>query len=493
TDATRRAGDQFPGYSDYQRLVNAATTWDRLRVLRRETKPPTYQLSQMLELEGRGPVLSVRVLIYPSFIRDAMTKELERAALLSVLSILGSAITALLFYGYAFKPLGRVHKMLDSLARGDYQPGDRQGREDELGAVISTVNLLGERLGGFERLLDQMEEAMLLFGHDGQLNVASGALEKFFGKRRAELMGKRVDDLFPHDQPVGLLLDQLRESGRPIRNWRVAWNHNLPPGALSEALVSVEILEGARDRSGLLVRLRDPEVRRQIQGQLQMAERLTAIHRTTGGVAHEVKNPLNAILMHVELARMKMARGQGDVDEHMEIVSREIVRLDRVVRTFLDFTRPVKLNLASTPIDRFVAEVADLARPQAEASGVTVEVDGKAADAVIDADRDMLKQAVLNIVVNAIEAMGSGGLLRMETTAGSEEAEIRVSDTGPGIPPELRERIFQLYFTTKEKGTGIGLAMTFRMVQLHGGKIEFSSDAGKGTTFLLRFPLASAS
>jgi signal transduction histidine kinase len=101
-----------------------------------------------------------------------------------------------------------------------------------------------------------------------------------------------------------------------------------------------------------------------------------------------------------------------------------------------------------------------------------------------------MKQAVLNIVVNAIEAMPQGGKLRFESAVQDEQAEIRISDTGPGIPPELREKIFRLYFTTKKEGSGIGLAMTFRVVQLHDGTIDFSSEPGCGTTFVLRFPLA---
>src|SRR5581483_7461392 len=101
------------------------------------------------------------------------------------------------------------------------------------------------------------------------------------------------------------------------------------------------------------------------------------------------------------------------------------------------------------------------------------------------------KQAVLNLVVNAIEAMPNGGELRFEASANEDNAEIRISDTGSGIPPEVRDQIFRLYFTTKKEGSGIGLAMTFRIVQLHDGTIDFTSEPGKGTTFTIRLPLAA--
>jgi signal transduction histidine kinase len=241
------------------------------------------------------------------------------------------------------------------------------------------------------------------------------------------------------------------------------------------------------------VRLRDPEATRQIGKQLQTADRLTAISRITGGVAHEVKNPLNAILMHVELARMKLAKGDHDLAPQMDIIGSEIVRLDRVVKTFLDFTRPVELHMTDVPLEAFVNEVAELARPLAETAGIAVTVDQRGNGASIAVDLDLLKQALLNVVMNAIEAMPDGGQLGFESSIRADNAEIRVSDTGCGIPPEAKAKVFGLYFTTKQKGSGIGLAMTFRIVQLHDGTIDFTSEPGKGATFIIRIPTAASS
>jgi hypothetical protein len=201
-----------------------------------------------------------------------------------------------------------------------------------------------------------------------------------------------------------------------------------------------------------------------------------------------VKNPLNAILLHVELARAKAKRGEGDVTPEMDIIAREILRLDRVVRTFLDFSRPVELKFDNVPVDALVNEIVELARPQASASKIRIDVRQDADSAEVRVDKDLLKQAVLNVVVNAMQAMPDGGELHFESSVKGDIAEIRVRDTGGGIPPELREKIFRLYFSTKEKGSGIGLAMTFRIVQLLDGTIDFTSEPGKGTTFLIRLP-----
>jgi len=142
------------------------------------------------------------------------------------------------------------------------------------------------------------------------------------------------------------------------------------------------------------------------------------------------------------------------------------------------------------PLLQLVDEIVQLARPQADASKIHVSVQQQAEGAEVRVDRDLLKQAMLNVVVNAMQAMPQGGDLRFEAAANEDTAEIRISDTGSGIPPDLRDKIFRLYFTTRPEGSGIGLAMTFRIVQLHDGTIDFTSELGKGTTFLIRLPIA---
>jgi signal transduction histidine kinase len=510
TDASRRPGDLFPeNYQDYEQIASHSNLLQRIGTLRYQNPPRYYQLSQALSL-GSDPQKSdlyVRVVILPALVRSQIEPELQKAGVVSLLSILGSIFIALAFSSFALQPLGNVTRMLDDLTRGEYEaktPAPPTAGGDEFGAMVSKVTLLGQQLGNFERLLDQLEEAVLVFGGDRRLIVASGALEKFLGKRRAELMGFTMTDIFPRDAPVGFLLEQIMETGRPVRNFPVrlrdeahSGGNGAAPAKLSRALLSVELLEsfasGVRKNAGVMVRMRDPEVRRQIKGQLQTAERLSAINRVTSGVAHEVKNPLNAILMHVDLARIKLGKGDYDVNQQMDIIASEILRLDRVVKTFLDFTRPVEMKTAEISVDTFVSEVVELARPQAQAVGVTISVAMGTAGATIAADPDLLKQAALNIVVNAIDAMPKGGELRFESSLEGEEAEIRISDSGAGIPEEKRDKIFQLYYTTKTKGSGIGLAMTFRIVQLHNGRIDFFSEAGKGTTFVIRFPLEGSS
>jgi len=500
-------GKKFPHYADFRPIVTDTNWLDKMRILNQQT---SYQLEQALGQPGK-PELYVRVVIYPGLIKakDIMP-TLKKSTSVALASVAGALCITLLFSIIAFRPLGRLGHMLDQVATGDYDPNtvapvSRTGA-DEFGIMASKVNLLGQALrgaqfdfsdlrGNFERLLDQLEDAVLMFGRDRRLVVASGAVEKFLGRMRADLAGLALAEVFPPNTTLGLMLAQAAQTGRPIRNRRVPITRGDGSGGFV-ALLSVDILEPLSSGnnpgrgSGLLVRLRDPEAARQVGRQLQTADRLAAISRITSGVAHEVKNPLNAILMHVELARMKLAREDTDVAPQMEIISREILRLDRVVKTFLDFTRPVELHAAEVPLDSFVREIVDLAAPQAEAAGIRVSVGADTDAANIRVDVDLMKQAILNVVVNAIQAMPHGGELRIECAVRDEEAEIRISDTGVGIPPELRDKIFRLYYTTKPEGSGIGLAMTFRIVQLHDGSIDFTSEPGAGTTFVLRLPLS---
>lgn len=221
-----------------------------------------------------------------------------------------------------------------------------------------------------------------------------------------------------------------------------------------------------------------------------MERRLAAINRLTGGVAHEIKNPLNSIALRLELLKNRILPEVPEAKEELSVISEEINRLDRVVRTFLDFTRPVEIETAEVNLAALVDETIGVLTPEAESSGITVCWDKPRSPVLIRGDAGLLKQAVWNVCRNALEAMTGGGTLSVETFRDAADAVIRISDTGPGVAAEDREKVFQLYYSTKAQGSGIGLAMTFRAVQLHGGSIEIGSAAGSGAAFSLRLPAA---
>ena len=253
------------------------------------------------------------------------------------------------------------------------------------------------------------------------------------------------------------------------------------------------------------------------------SRKLVALGRLTAGIAHEVKNPLNAMMIHLELLRTKIRSGAlaaesrpqpvaasgagiGLTDavrdpglspavkgalSHVEIIESEIRRLDEVVQGFLKFTRPEELRLQPVYLGELFGEILPVIEPEAQANNVKVVVDVPLSLAPVNGDSSMLRQAFLNLAINGCQAMPSGGTLRLVgATASQNRMEVRVEDTGVGIPPEHLQKIFDLYFTTKDHGTGIGLSMVYRIVQMHDGEVEVQSTPGSGTTFRILLPRA---
>jgi signal transduction histidine kinase len=257
-----------------------------------------------------------------------------------------------------------------------------------------------------------------------------------------------------------------------------------------------------------------------VQSMLNYSRKLMALGRLSAGVAHEVKNPLNAMTIHLELLKQKLlgsarpgarqtaralAEGQGPVTvaavgspavptgalEHVKIIAAEIRRLDEVMQGFLKFTRSEDLKLQPISLGGLVTEVVRVVEPECRQGGVAVRVEGFEGLPSINGDPAMLRQALLNLSLNACQAMPDGGTLRVAARAiGQQQVEVVFEDTGVGIKPEHLGRIFDLYFTTRSGGSGIGLAMVYRAVQLHDGEIEVHSTEGRGTTFRLLFPRA---
>jgi hypothetical protein len=391
-------------------------------------------------------------------------------------------------------PLERVSRSIDMIRAGKFDTAILPLRESsEFAEVQSKLSLLGEQYRGarqdalelrsnVEQMLEKLEEAVLFFDNTGRLMMAGEAAERMLAKSRDQMIGHGLDELFPPASVLGEVIAialQTRQSvhGQPVTITRDSTTVRL--------LVSVEVLRKGtgQDQMGTLVKLRDVDSRRQLERQLDVSSRLAAISRLTGGVAHEIKNPLNAMALHLEVLRSRLDEEQPEV----EVIAREIKRLDNVVKTFLNFNRPIELQARPMDLDQVVQQVLALVSVDAEAKNIQIEtvLSGKL---WLNGDPDLLKQAILNVVNNSLEAMREGGKLTIRTEWIGDECQIRVTDAGPGIPPEIQDRIFNLYFTTKSQGSGIGLATTFRVVQLHSGTIDFVSEPGRGTTFRLRFP-----
>lgn len=244
----------------------------------------------------------------------------------------------------------------------------------------------------------------------------------------------------------------------------------------------------------------------------QQAERLAELGSMTSGLAHEIKNPLSTVVLNAQLVGEEIA--DSDLPEEsrhrlarrVDALSREASRLRDILTDFLRFAGRMKLDPQPRDVRQIVEELADFFLPQAERSGVIQRVELPATPLMANVDADLIKQAILNLLINSVQAMASEAptkhrelILRLERVAagtarqvpspGADELRIHVIDTGPGVEPGRREAIFRPYMTSKPGGTGLGLATARRIVEEHGGRMQLWSEVGKGSDFTITLPL----
>src|SRR6266581_1479506 len=460
-----------------------------------------------------APFGEVRIGISIPLLRDANSASLRTSGAIALVALLVSTGLAMVVSGATLAPLRDISAQLDRISAGQYDTppaetksfavfsgfGSFGGGADELGLVSRKISQVGQQLRGVHEIFSTMrenlnsvmaglEDGLLLFTRDARAVMVSPAAEKFLGAPAGQFLGRRVTEIFPEDHP---LRQALRLEGDALRETTAETELKTASG-IRRVGVSVQGIQENGEQMGALVTLRDLDSLESINTQLQVSERLAALGRITAGVAHEVKNPLNSMRLWLENLKESLSGdSDGASQQAVQVLDKEIDRLDEVVKRFLDFTRPMDIRLEPTQLAELLNEVLEVAQPQLQKSSIQLAQLLPIDVPEVYVDRALLKQAVLNLVLNAAEAMPGGGQLRLVLSRRGEMAEITVGDTGKGIPLENRQKIFQLFFSTRPGGSGIGLASTFRIVQLLNGSIDFTSEVGRGTTFRIELPLAA--
>ena len=257
--------------------------------------------------------------------------------------------------------------------------------------------------------------------------------------------------------------------------------------------VSVSTLVSHDRIQGAIVHMEDITEKRRKEAQLRRAESLASLTTLAAGVAHEIKNPLGSLSIHIQLIR-KALQGKERVElsfleRHLGVVDEEIDRLNKIVVDFLFAVRPMDVKLKESDAGELIAGIADFIKPEAERAGVMIELDLGDNLPRVALDERLMKQAVLNLVKNALAAMPGGGKLRLSVERVEEELRIGVEDSGMGITEDDLPKIFEPYFTTKENGTGLGLTITFKIVREHDGEIMVNSRPGHGASFVISLPI----
>jgi len=475
---------------------------------------------------NKAPFLVVHVGVRTTFLSYAYKPWLAAALEFALLATIASAVVAALLSAVALRPMQSISEQLDRLTimRGETsgsvvmdQPlllDTRTGGEgDPIGRVTRSIDRLGKELRSREegytalqanlnRMLDTLRDGVLLFAPEGRAVMVSDAVAHFLvrpgGPPSEEMVGMSIEQIFLPGTALGDAVLEAFRRGTHISAETVV----LEDGR--QVQISLDRIgdpsgAGSSLGAGTLLTLRDTGSARELEQELEVSRRLAAIGRLTANVGHEVKNPINAMVVHLELLRGKLAGGSFDsqsAQKHVAILADEMHRLDRVVQTLADFSRPMDLELRDHDLRRVVEQTVELAGEELKEHGVAVESNAPASPVPVRVDSELVRQALLNLLLNAMQAMQGGGLLRVSVRRDQRAAIVEVADNGVGIPESLLPRIFDLYFTTKPRGSGIGLAMTYRILQLHGGSLEVrsnadASSANRGTTFTLQIPLST--
>ena len=473
-------------------------------------------------LENREPIQladrtygMVSVTMSTLLMKRELNKSLARALYIAGGALGIGVFVAGLLAQLLLRPIHVIRSGLTRLGKGEFgvtldlPPGDEFG---ELGSFFNTVSqqlsadrsLLAGQKANLQATVEHLEDAVALFNPHGELLFSNPAMQQSLPP---DSIGRALQALLPVGSVYRTLVEETlasRVSRGPVQE--------------GERLLLTHAISGVNgELVGVLLVERNVEYLARVQSTLAYSRKLVALGRLTACIAHEVKNPLNAMMIHLELLRTKIGRrgsvpavaGVGRLDlgvdargpserakedelQHVEIIEKEIRRLDEVVQGFLKFTRPEDLRLQPVRMHDVFGEIVPVLGPEAQKNGVRIIEECAASAPAVNGDPAMLRQAFLNLTLNACQAMPHGGTLRLVCAPASRgRVEIRVEDSGVGIAPEHLPKIFDLYFTTKDHGTGVGLSLVYRIVQLHDGEVEVQSTPGRGTTFKVLLPRAN--
>jgi signal transduction histidine kinase len=474
-----------------------ASVFSRLRQILWRDKTE-YEYSRALVYRGQE-FGRVRLTISLDAVRREVWQSLLTDLLLALAAIAVATFIAISSVRLITAPLRFITSSIAQLEEGQAGispvPNKEKVRSSDIESVADRIEQLSRQIagdrsqlrearGGLQQILQNLQERLLLVSRDGRVMLASPGVDALLGSEQP-MEGRTLSEIVGAEHPL------IKLTGNALASNETAQRITLPAtNGNSPVVASVQPIKDRGEVVGTLVSLHDRETVARLESQLDYSERLIDFARITSGIAHEVKNPLNAMVIHLELLRSKLQRispAADDARPQLDILTSEIQRLDRVVQTFLDFTRPPRIHLRPLDVNQVLEETIALAAPEAEARGQTVWRSFEPDLPKIAGDADLLKQAFLNIVINGFQAMEQGGRLLVATTLdGADDVIVSITDHGTGIEPEARGRIFHLYYTTKPDGNGIGLAQAFRAVQLHNGQINFKSRPGHGTTFTIR-------
>ena len=336
-----------------------------------------------------------------------------------------------------------------------------------------------------EEACQNLEEGLILLDTKGIPYFINQRAETWLGIPRQSLSKQPIWNTIPDGPMAAFLKDQLST----LTTHTVSRFKLLSPRAIDFRVTMVP----TESKKGALLILADITNRTEQEFEAAMIQRMESLIRLAGGIAHEIGNPLNSITIHLELLKKQLegipAAKKKELGASLSEIQDETRRLDRIIRNFLKATRKPPLRFQIDSLDQVIADAVNFLKPELDTAKVKVRFtkDENLPDFLMD--RERLYYAFINLIKNARESMQKGGEIRITMTHKENCAIVTVADSGCGIPEERLPRIFDIYYTTKKEGSGLGLMQVYDAVKEHGGKIEVASKVGKGTTLKILLPV----
>lgn len=355
--------------------------------------------------------------------------------------------------------------------------------------IRSLINRLGNENDLLRVVFDSMTDGLVVLGAEHGIMLYNKSAERLLPFEHEEIHDRKLWETLADEEIADFFEESLLNQDRVYDK-----QFTLDAGGTIRIL-SCSIMPLAKSGSALgnLVHIEDVTEKRSKEARLRRAESLASLTTLAAGVAHEIKNPLGSIGIHIQLIQKAIHADERPdkegISRYLEVIMEEVDRLNGIVIDFLFAVRPINADLERRCLNSLVHDVIDFVRFELKEAGI--EVDERYAGSIPDLDLDekYMKQALLNIIKNAIGAMPEGGALKISTEVDSADVILRITDTGVGIDEENLTKIFEPYFTTKEFGSGLGLTVVYKIIKEHGGEISVTSREGDGTTFALSFPI----
>jgi len=447
---------------------------------------------------------------------DLVAREVRYGLAVGAIALGAALAVALSLSNATLRPIRRLAEDLERLRRGEFDlaaSGGSAGRTrtlalGEIGRLASELQQLGKQMestsaqflsertefSSVHAAVDHLDDGILFATVDGRIVFANRSAEAVLGRPARDAIGKHLADVFAADHPVRLMMQKAMEDGAPARNAKI----EVPAeGDPLELLTSVFPVSGSGTGcAGAILIMRDlmsvAVPTSTFESLLQYSAQLAALGEVTAKIAHDVKNPLQAMVVRIAYLRERLASPAPDVTRSLEVLEAEINRASAVVDRFMEVVYPADAARLPVDVNALLREVTTLVQADWQSKGVTLTLREAPDLPEIRGDEDLLRRAFMNLIVNACEAMPRGGTVTItsEVEIGSY-LKVTISDPGVGIARENVERVFRMYYSTKPDGTGIGLPLVRRVVDLHHGSIEILSTVGRGTTVSVRLPVHS--